>query len=262
MNENVYARYKNYSLGETFTKEQILDIISQAVENGAVNNVDWGAVSTLKEINKNQPLLFWVGTTAEYEAIEQKENNVLYIRTDDTSAAEVKNDITGLKSKDGYLEGFINSVLDMALQSWQYLNNNPSAVSFLSDESGFYYLDGLGNRMTGAKRIERMPFLFSSNGVLETGWKTVYGKTYYYDPLTGQIKTGWIEGEEGNRYYVSLKDGKYVSGYALIDGAFYHFDDNGVATTVEFYTKDEVDGMVNSINERLTALESAMSGGA
>lgn len=258
MNENVYARYKNYSFSETFTKEQILDIISQAVENGAVNNVDWGAVSTLREINKNQPLCFWIGTTAEYEAIEQKENNVLYIRTDDTSAAEVKNDIAVLKSKDGYLEGFINSVLDMALQSWQYLNNNPSAVSFLSDESGFYYLDGLGNKMAGAHRIERMPFLFSSNGVLETGWKTVYGKTYYYDPLTGQIKTGWIEGEENNRYYVSLKDGKYASGYALIDGTFYHFDDNGAASTVEFYTKE----MIDDINERLTALETAMSGGA
>ena len=260
MNENIFARYENFCLDGTFTKEQILNIIAQAVENGEVRNVNWGAVSTLKEINKNQPLRFWVGTTKEYEAIEQKENNVLYIRTDDTSAAELKNDIASLQDKDIYLENLARSVLDFAQRDWQYLNNQSSAVSFLSDESGFYYLDALGNKMTGEQRINRMPFLFATNGVLQTGWRTVFDKRYYYDPLTGQIQIGWIEDGE-YRYYVSLKDGKYVSGYALIDSAFYYFNDLGQATAVEFYTKEEIDTLISGINERLTALETTVLGG-
>lgn len=251
MSENVYARYKNYCLDETFTKAQILNIISQAVENGKIHNVDWGAVSVLKEINKNQPLRFWIGTNAEYEAINHKENNVLYIKTDDTSAAEVKNSITDLKSKDEYLEGFTKSVSDMALQSWQYLNNQPSGVSFLSDESGFYYLDSSGSKMTGDHYINWTPFSFAANGVLKTGWRTVFGKRYFYNPQTGQIQIGWIDYAD-HKYYVSLKDGKYVSGYALIDGAFYHFDDMGQATAVELYTKEEVDALISNIEERLS----------
>lgn len=237
MSESVYARYENYSLGETFTKEQILNIISQAIENGTVQNVDWGAVSILKEINKNQPLRFWVGTSAEYEVIEHKENNVLYIRTDDTSAAEINAAIAALQQQDVSLEGFTRSVLDVALRSWQYLNNQRTAITFPSDESGFYYLNSQGNKMTGAQYIERMPYLFASNGVLKTGWQTVFGKRYYYSPIDGNIVIGWIDDTEtGHKFYVSLKDGKYASGYYLIDGKFYQFDEHGYATEFSIST--------------------------
>lgn len=60
---------------------------------------------------------------------------------------------------------------------------------------------------------------------------------------------------------MTLKDGKYVSGTYEIDGKFYQFDDNGVATAVEFYTKDEIDALISGINDRLDALESSLSGG-
>ncbi|MDE5763762.1 MAG: hypothetical protein K2I00_02205 [Ruminococcus sp.] len=260
MDEKIYAKYKNYCLDEIFTKEQILNIISQAVGNGEINNVNWGAVSVLKEINKNQPLRFWVGTTAEYNSVNPKENNVLYIKTDDTSLAETKNNISDLESKNKYLEGFIQSVLDMALRCWQYLNNQPSAVDFLSDESGFYYLDDVGNRMTGERYINRTPFLFASNGTLRTGWQTVFGKRYFYDLDTGQIKIGWVDYSD-EKYYISLKDGKYVSRCEFIDEKLYRFDDKGVATAVEFYTKAEVKSMFISIDKRLTELEDSIPRG-
>lgn len=262
MRKNVYARYGNCSLGETFTKEQILDIISQTIENGVVHDVDWGAVSTLKEINKGTALQFWIGTTAEYNALVEKKNNILYIKTDDTSAAEINAAIAALQQQDISLERFTRSVLDVAFRSWQYMNNQRTAITFPSDESGFYYLNSQGSKMKGAQYIERMPYLFASNGVLKTGWQTVFEKRYYYSPIDGNIVIGWIDDTEtGNKFYTTLKDGKYVSGTYQIDGKFYQFDDNGVATAVDFYTKDEVDTIISGLNERLTVLETAILGG-
>ncbi len=225
MSENVYARYENYSLGETFTKEQILDMISQAIENGAVQNVDWGAVSTLKEINKNLPLRIWIGTTAEYEAIEKKKNNVLYIMTDDTSAAEIKNALAMLRLEMNTRFEQTDNVADSAYNAaFNYAPN----ISFLSDESGFYYLNSQGDKMTDDQMIDGIPYQFASNGVLNTGWRTVFGKRYYYSPIDGNIQLGWIKYTDKD-YYVSIAKGKYVSGIYLINGKFYQFDDQGVA---------------------------------
>lgn len=68
----------------SMTKEQILAAITQAVEGHEIADVDTGFVTTLKEQNANTGLRFWVGTTAQYNALASKERNVLYILTDET----------------------------------------------------------------------------------------------------------------------------------------------------------------------------------
>lgn len=102
MAENVNGKisgiYENGCFGEIFTKEELLNIISQAIETGEVKKVDWGAISVLKELNHGVALRFWIGTTAEYNALVKKENNVLYIKTDDTSAVKIKEDIETLRN--------------------------------------------------------------------------------------------------------------------------------------------------------------------
>ena len=68
---------------ETLNKEQILTAITQAVENGTVENVDTGFITAVKTIN-GTPLKFFVGTQYEYEALTdaQKENLFAIITND------------------------------------------------------------------------------------------------------------------------------------------------------------------------------------
>lgn len=61
-----------------------LSLTSQnAIQNQAVAR-ELLNISAVKEKNKNSTIKFWIGTKAEYEATEKKENNCLHIITDDT----------------------------------------------------------------------------------------------------------------------------------------------------------------------------------
>lgn len=74
---------------ETMTKEQIMAAIAQAVETGSVGNCDTGFVTKLKEKNGGNYLSVWIGTQAQYNAIETPAANCLYIITDDTTNADM-----------------------------------------------------------------------------------------------------------------------------------------------------------------------------
>lgn len=71
------------------TQEEIITIVTQIVESGSVGDIDTGFVSTFKETNHGQGLKFWIGTTAEYEAITTYDNNTFYILTDDTTREDI-----------------------------------------------------------------------------------------------------------------------------------------------------------------------------
>ena len=74
---------------ETMTKEQILAAITQAMSTGEVKDINTGFVTTIKEQNKGVALSFWVGTNAQYNALETIDTNCFYIITDDRSIADV-----------------------------------------------------------------------------------------------------------------------------------------------------------------------------
>ena len=95
---NIYVRGDNNGNYAGMTKEEILAAITQAISGGTIGDIDTGFVTKIKEQNRGQGLMFWVGTTAEYEALAEKPNNVLYIKTDDTSAADINNAISALQS--------------------------------------------------------------------------------------------------------------------------------------------------------------------
>jgi hypothetical protein len=75
---------------ETMTKEQILAAIAQAAETGMVYDPDAAMVSKVKESNAGGSVSFWVGTMAQYNAIENKDANCMYIITDDTYKADIE----------------------------------------------------------------------------------------------------------------------------------------------------------------------------
>lgn len=75
---------------ETMTKEQILTAIANAIKTGNVGNCDTGFVTKVKEQNSGGCVTFWVGTQAQYNALEEKALNCMYIITDDTTTADMK----------------------------------------------------------------------------------------------------------------------------------------------------------------------------
>lgn len=91
------------NLYEGMTKEQILAAITQAIETHTISDVDTGFVTTIKEKNKNNPLSVWVGTEAEYNAIQNKQPNCLYIKTDDSTLEAIAEQIAEIESINEYL---------------------------------------------------------------------------------------------------------------------------------------------------------------
>lgn len=75
---------------EGMTKEQILAAITQAVEQGEIHDVDTGFVTKIKEQNAGRELKFWVGTQAQYNAISEKAENVMYLITDPQLDEEIE----------------------------------------------------------------------------------------------------------------------------------------------------------------------------
>lgn len=99
MPEKYYARGESKSNYETMTKEEILAAIIQAVEHGTVQDIDAGFITKIKELNKGYNLRFWVGTTAEFNALGTTESNVLYIKTDDTTPEDINAALTAQAEK-------------------------------------------------------------------------------------------------------------------------------------------------------------------
>lgn len=63
------------------------------------NIISGGYVEALKELNVGDKFSFWVGTQAEYDALETKPENTLCIVTDDTTADDINAAITALQEQ-------------------------------------------------------------------------------------------------------------------------------------------------------------------
>ena len=94
------------------TREQILAAIAEATGN-TVTNVDNAFITKVKEVNSNGNLSFWVGTTAEYNAIvaaDKVEKGCFYILTDDTFGDDVSAAIMQMQET---VEAAEKTVIDM-----------------------------------------------------------------------------------------------------------------------------------------------------
>lgn len=91
---------------ESMTKEQILAAITQAVEDHEIADVDTGFVTTVKEINGNTGLKFWVGTQAQYNALDPKPVNTFCIITDDTTMQDLTAMIDGKADANTTINGY------------------------------------------------------------------------------------------------------------------------------------------------------------
>ena len=83
---------------EGLTKEQIYELIAE-MTGETVQDVDQAFITKLKEINKGNSIRLWLGTSAEYNLLQVKEDDVLYICTDDTFVPDTNAAIQELSSK-------------------------------------------------------------------------------------------------------------------------------------------------------------------
>lgn len=75
----------------TMTAEQITAAIAQAVETGVIVDPDAPFITRVKEQNAGAYVTFWVGTQAQYNALETKEDTCIYVITDDTKQQDIDN---------------------------------------------------------------------------------------------------------------------------------------------------------------------------
>lgn len=69
---------------EALTKEQTINAIAEATGTVPESiDVDAAFITKIKEMNANKNLKFWIGTTAQFQALQTKQENTLYIFTDD-----------------------------------------------------------------------------------------------------------------------------------------------------------------------------------
>lgn len=74
---------------EVFTKEEVINLLYELINNGELpDSLDTSFVTRVKELNAGGYVTFWLGTQREYNALEEKPTNCLYIITDGTQEAE------------------------------------------------------------------------------------------------------------------------------------------------------------------------------
>ena len=90
-------------------------------------------------------------------------------------------------------------------------------------------------------------FHFDHNGLMNFGWYyDPYTKKYYYlhsesDGILGKRKTGWHFDKQDNMwYYLDPNTGHMVTGWNLIDGKWYYFNEGSSKSN---WSIDEASGI-------------------
>ena len=69
---DVYAICQNGCKYLTFTREQVLALLEQAIADGSLKNIDIdaAAVTKIKDINGGEDVTLWTGTEAAFNALD------------------------------------------------------------------------------------------------------------------------------------------------------------------------------------------------
>lgn len=116
-----------------------------------------------------------------------------------------------------------------------------------TDEKGrIFYYDETGEYLTGEQEVDGEKYIFSANGVLKTGWRTVNGQRRYYDHETGKALSGWLDYCEKN-YYIDEEQGKVTGFFKETDDTVHLMSDKGEEITEQGFK--EYDEKTYYINE-------------
>ncbi|MFJ8119867.1 HBL/NHE enterotoxin family protein [Bacillus mycoides] len=159
--------------------------------------------------------------------------------------------ISNIDSED---QDFLRSDIETARDSWQSLKNvvekninilmhsDEKLTGFQNIDNIFYYFDD-GKVQTGWKEIHGKLYYFGKEGDTErlkigekaSGWKEIHGKTYYFgkkDDGTGlgegQMANNWFK--IGENWYAAESNGEMANGWKKWSGINYYFGKSGDGT--------------------------------
>lgn len=176
MSETVNVRGSSDSLYEGMTKEDIITAIEQAT-GGEVGDLDTGFITIWKEQNAGVGIKLWVGTTAQYEALDPAPANTIYIKTDDTSISDINSAITAIQTALTAIQtGDDFAPTDHAYSTSKYgaaTSSNYGHVKLITDLTTLVnYPDGTAVRGDLAYSIgQRLGAV--ENAVYDSGWKDI-----------------------------------------------------------------------------------------
>lgn len=127
---------------EGLTKEQIYELIN-GTTGEIPEGVDEAFITKLREINKSDNISLWVGSNAEYNDIEVKDTNTVYIVTNDTFYTDLEDRINSVENRMSAVEqgnvSFENEVTEAFNSFEDVVNERLEYVeSMLSIESKYY----------------------------------------------------------------------------------------------------------------------------
>lgn len=151
----VYALDEGKNQHETMTREQIITAIENMESTGSVGDVDDGFISKIKELNESGLLRFWVGTMAEYTALEEKEDGVLYLFSDDPTIDDLE---SAIDSNESSISAQGQEIDDLqsdvaAINARIYAKNVNQAVSASSNEKIVIELPASGPRFVDGNEV-------------------------------------------------------------------------------------------------------------
>lgn len=135
----------------TMTKEQIIAAIMQAVSTGVIKDVDAGFITKIQEMNENKSIKLWIGTMAQFNALENKDENTLYIFSDDPTISEI-----GAKFDE--IDETINNILDGTTAV-------PKSINAENAENAAYAENAA--KATNATKVNLLEIKRNSAGVLK-----------------------------------------------------------------------------------------------
>lgn len=205
------------------TKEEVITAIQQIIETGEVHDLDTGFVTTLKEIAHGLGFRVWLGTTAEFNALQAGgllEANVLYIRTDDTSAQDIRSAIAALQSAvaalqttaadsgwktleitEAYMQGFTPPTSGSKMPRYRKIGNHVYIQGFV-----------MADMPTIALPDVNSPFAQLPNGYTPSQF------FYLHAPGQGAREAGVLISQNGNISMAYFKDS---TGANVTDGTYW-----------------------------------------
>ena len=90
-------------------------------------------------------------------------------------------------------------------------------------------VDALPIDQSGWKEKDGETYYLNEDGDPITGLQQIEGKTYYFDPASGAMATGWVDRTEGRSYFG--EDGVMVTGWVDIDGGRAYIGEDGLTAS-------------------------------
>ena len=106
--------------------------------------------------------------------------------------------------------------------SWKYCSWRGNSV-----DTWVPYVDG--KAVSDGWVMDGLNWYYMSSGKLLTGWHSISGSWYWFDPSTGAMASGWIW--DGSNWYYANVVGRMQAGWVRNGGSWYYLEDSGAMAT-------------------------------